>query len=94
MPPSPVSWAKPPSFAPVLRARTALADREPKLIAETLSRDMSYGSVQSGPPTRTRGGSVRTGCGAMDGVRYSLPGRWRSSSVPNGSSASVPLARW
>lgn len=54
---------------------------------------MSYGWVQSGPPARIRSGSVRTGCEAMEGVRYSLPGRWRSSSVPNGSSASVPLAR-
>ncbi len=37
-PPSPVSWANPPIAAPVLRARMALADSDPKLIAETLSR--------------------------------------------------------
>ena len=34
--PSPVSWAKPPSLAPLFSARMALALSEPKLIAEML----------------------------------------------------------
>jgi hypothetical protein len=34
--PSPVSWAKPPSRAPLLSASIALALSEPKLIAEML----------------------------------------------------------
>ena len=41
MPPSPVSWAKPPSRAPALRARSAFALSAPKLIAETFSSAMS-----------------------------------------------------
>lgn len=82
-----------PSAAPVLRASSALGDSEPKLMADTFSRAMSYGLVQSGPPIRTLGGSVRTGRGAIEWMRYSLPTSLSWRSVPKGSSASVPLAR-
>ena len=54
MPPSPVSWAKLPWRAPSFSASTALADRAPKLMAETLKADIEYGWVQSGPPTVMR----------------------------------------
>lgn len=69
MPPSPVSCAKPPRAAPPLSARMAWEDRAPKLIAETFSSAMSYGLVQSGPPTRTRGGVVGIRTGAMECTR-------------------------
>ncbi|MNI82280.1 hypothetical protein D3C73_1389740 [compost metagenome] len=32
----------------------ALAERAPKLMADTLNADMEYGCLQSGPPTVTR----------------------------------------
>ena len=41
--PSPVSWAKPPIFAPLFSARIALALSEPKLIAEMLKIDAVIG---------------------------------------------------
>ena len=41
--PSPVSWLKPPRFAPAFRARTALALIAPKLIAEMLNTEAEYG---------------------------------------------------
>jgi hypothetical protein len=41
IPPSPVSWANPPSRAPSFSARIALPDSAPKLIAETFSSAMS-----------------------------------------------------
>ena len=46
MEPSPVSWAKPPFFAPLFSARTAFPDNAPKLIAEMLKTLASYGRVQ------------------------------------------------
>ncbi|WP_239153997.1 hypothetical protein [Amycolatopsis sp. FDAARGOS 1241] len=71
-----------------------MADKEPKLIADTFSSAMSYGLAQSGPPIRTRGGVSGCGTGAIDGTRYSCLLSYTSRSVPNGSSASVPFARW
>ena len=41
--PSPVSCMKPPLRAPPFRARMALADRAPKLIAEILKTLAEYG---------------------------------------------------
>lgn len=71
-----------------------MLDKDPKLIAETFSNAISYGFAQSGPPTRTRGAWSGTGTGASDGTRNSYPSAYTSRSVPNGSSAAVPLARW
>ena len=41
MPPSPVSCAKPPIFAPWFKAETAFADNDPKLMAEMFNKDAS-----------------------------------------------------
>ena len=68
-PPSPVSCANRPSFAPVFIALTAAAPSAPKLIAEMLSTDSEYGCVHCGPPTVTRRcstGSEGIGCGATE----------------------------
>lgn len=54
-------------------AMIAFADREPKLIAETFSRAMSYGFAQSGPPIRIRGGSSGGATGAIECTRDSYP---------------------
>lgn len=59
--------------APRLSASTAWADSEPKLLAETLTSAMSYGWVQCGPPTRTRGGTVATGTATVLWSRCSYP---------------------
>ncbi|GHA05745.1 hypothetical protein GCM10010329_30300 [Streptomyces spiroverticillatus] len=88
-----MSWAKPPRATPVLSARIAFADSDPKPIADTFSSAMSYGCVQCGPPTRTRGGLFAWSTGCIDGTRNSSARPCMSRSLPNGSSASTPLAR-
>ncbi len=91
--PSPVSCAKPPIAAPLLSARTALSLSDPKLIAETLSREISYGWVQSFPPTRIRGGAGELGIGAFVCMSASYPVRATSRSVPKACSEWMPFDR-
>ena len=61
-----MSRANPPAAAPAPNARIAFADNDPKLNAEMLNSEMSYGRVHCWPPILTRGGSAGTSAGAIE----------------------------
>ena len=72
--PSPVSWAKLPSRAPLFSARMALALSEPKLIAEMLNTEAEYGCRHCGPPMVTRKSSgLPCAAGNMEWLMNSKP---------------------
>ncbi len=65
----------------------------PKLMAEMLSSEASYGWVHLGPPIRTRGGSSRMGAGKIEWRSPSYSPWYRSISVPKGTVSFTFFAR-
>ncbi|MDR8895654.1 hypothetical protein FEP69_05029 [Burkholderia multivorans] len=76
-----MSCAKPPFFAPRFSARIAFADSEPKLIAEMLKIEMSYGCARVAP-TRIRKSWFGSRVGASEWLIHSCATALTLSSVP------------